>query len=258
MFRGAQFFVIALMGFFTTGCACTGGLGPHSRLWDGPVGWAQAGYDHARNRTVVIPDRYPSAVDLNGVHHVRSMEKAMLRGVVLMRDSSGSMALLPLVRDCDRLVADRGSVLSTKVEQDEYGNYVVWPRQDKGGYPRVLVPKFAVGRILGPCFIWTENAWDTETYLYAPDVPRMNQRNVVLATWMTPACSGRMVLLPTGEPDGYDFRWKYSGGANPPTLVPDIGAGIAWPPALNGFPVLLQKQLVCSRGPACRAFRPSR
>ncbi len=27
-----------------------------------------------------------------------------------------------------------------------------------------------------------------------------------IATWMTESCSGHMVLLPTGDADGFDFR----------------------------------------------------
>ncbi len=259
MLRGAaQFVAIALLLGFTTGCATTGTFGPRSRLWHGPVGWVQSGYDYARNKHVIVPNRYPSAVDLNGVHHVRDLERQMLKGSVLMMDSTGTPVLLPLVRYGDRLVADASTPLSTTIERDVYSNYIVTPRQDCGRYPKVLIPQFAVGRVLGPTFVYTENAWDTETYLYSARIdPYTHARSrMPIATWMTESCSGHMVLLPTGDADGFDFRWKHSGGENPPTLVPDIGAGVQ-AVAQNGFLVLLEKSLVVSRPPACRVFRPT-
>ncbi len=205
------------------------------------------------NRSTIIPDRYPSVYAVNGVHHVSNMERTMCRGVVFT-EVNGAMALIPIVRDGDRLVADAGFILSTKVEMDDYDNYRVYVRQDMGGYTHVTIPKFAVNQTLGPCFVYTDNAWDTESYVYAAPAPRTNRQNVRLMTYMVPRCGATMLLLPAGTWQGYDFRWMFSGGANPAQIMPDAGAGTIT--SVVGFQVLLEVHEYASRGPACQSFRP--
>lgn len=240
--RSVLLVVMAAVGFLSAGCFGDALLRhPANAMYYWP------------NRSVIIADRYPSVYAVNGVHHLTSMEKIMVRGVVLA-DVGGYLALVPLVRDKDRLVGNKRSILSTAVSTDDYGNYVVSVRQDLGGYPDVIVPEFALGQVVGPVFSYTENAWNTESYIYAPDVPRTNRKNTLLATYMVPACSGTMLLLPTGSWEGFDFRWMHSGGPNPPTIIPDPGAGVIV--SLRGWPVLVEVCEVVSRGPKCQMFRP--
>lgn len=192
---------------------------------------------------VLIPRRYPSAYSLNGVHHVRKIEKQMFRGTYF--EAHGNRGVLFGVTNRNGyLVPDFRDTLSDDVSIDPEENYVV----RIPGYPTVIVPPLSVGMIVVPVHVFTTNAVNTPVYLYST-----THRDTRLAEFMLPACSGRMVLLPAGDENGFDIRWWKSGGANPATFIPDPGHGYTI--ALNGFPVVLEVK--CATIVAqCKVYRP--
>lgn len=194
------------------------------------------GYTLVRNR----PDRFAPG----GVHRVRSTENEVFNGTILWAGPDHVMRL-SVARQIGpgQYSHDPDLVLSDDVEKDG-SNYLVRMPE---GYPPVRVPEFALNRFVVPVYGYTSNGIHTPVEIQI--------RDVTVGEFTAPACSGRLLLLPPSDFNGYDFKFpRRIGGGKEHFEVPVPNIKHV---ALNGYNVVREVLIQSYVEEGCRSHRPT-